>query len=70
MPDGPWIGSIVWRPFAPAPTVIVNVNVPAFQVRPRIVESLRPSTQSSSCLYEITGTPRACAAATIASAPA
>ena len=60
---------MVWRPFAPAPTVVTNVNVPALQLRPRIVELLRPSTQSSSCLYEITGTLRACAEATIASAP-
>ena len=28
-----------------------SVSVPAFQLRPRIVESLRPSTQSSICLY-------------------
>ena len=34
---------------------------------PRIVELFRPSVQSSSCLYEMNGTPRACADATIAS---
>ena len=59
VPVGPCTGSIVCRPLAPAPTVVTNVNVPAFQARPRIVELLRPSTQSSSCLYEITGTLRA-----------
>ena len=47
---------------------MVNVKVPAFQESEPMLEALRPSTHSSSCRYEMTGTPRACADAMIASA--
>ena len=42
----------------------------AAPVRPRIVEPFRPSTHCNSCRWEISGTLRACAAATMVSAPA
>src|SRR5262249_48323459 len=67
VPVGPWVGSRVWSPLAPVPTVVTKVNVPAFQFMLRIVELFRPSTQTSSCLYEIIDTRCACADATIAS---
>src|ERR1051325_10727792 len=67
VPLGRCVGRRVWRPLAPAPTVVTKVNVLPLQLRPRIVELFRPSTHVRSCLYEMTETPCACAEATIAS---
>src|SRR3954462_11736948 len=66
-PLGAWVGSMACSPFALAPGVIVKLNVPAFQLSPLNAELERASTQVSSCLAVITGTPRACADSTAAS---
>ncbi len=52
-------------PFAPAPLVMPKVSVLPFLTRLVKDDALRPSVQVSSCSAEITGTPRALAAATI-----
>ena len=69
-------GSIAWRPFEPTPVVTVNVSVlpptgaPAWlvaQTSEPNEDPLRPSSHFSSCSAEMTETPRAMAAATMAS---
>ncbi len=63
------VGSIAWSPFAPAPTAIVNPRLFPLQPMFEKEELLRPSVQSSICFVEITGTPRASAASTMAREP-
>ena len=46
-----------------------NCSTLLLNPRPAKADTLRPSSQFSICLAETTGTPRALAAATIASAP-
>ena len=61
-------GSIASMPLAPAPDAMVKPSTPPPQVMVPKVEVLRPSIQASSCLAEMTGTPRALAEVTIAAA--
>src|SRR3954466_6050578 len=63
-------GSIPWRPAAVVPTLIVKPREPPFQENPLKDEAFLPSTQSSICFADTTGTLRALAEATIASDPA
>ena len=61
----PWAGSMASSPFAPVPRVMLKVSLFPLMARLSNEDALRPSVQVSSCLAEITGTPRALAAAMI-----
>jgi hypothetical protein len=64
------VGTIACRFLAPAPIVIVKLNVLPFQNNEPNDEELRPSSHCSICNEETMGTPRDCAEDTIASDPA
>ena len=70
VPAPDWVGIIAVSPVAPAACVIVNWRELPVQEKPPKDELLRPSTQSSICFAETTGTLRLNADATIASEPA
>jgi hypothetical protein len=53
------------RPFVPDPRVMLKVSVFPLMARLSKDDAFRPSVHVSSCLAEITGMPRAWAAATI-----
>ena len=65
-----WSGSIPWRPVAVAPDADRETEGIPFHENALKDEAFRPSTQSSICFAETTGTLRASAEATIASEPA
>ena len=60
-------GTMVCRPLAPTPTLIVKLSVSTFHPIALNDEPFRPSSQVSICSEETMGTPRASAAATVAS---
>ena len=68
-PVGPLAGSIAWSPVAPAPWATLKLRRPPLKASPWKDDALRPSSHVSIWRAETTGTPRACAAAMIASAP-
>ena len=61
-------GSMACRPFADASFVTVKLSVPPLNAIAPKLDALRPSSQVSICLAETSGTPRARADVTTASA--
>src|SRR4051812_1478945 len=68
-PSAPTIGNIDWRPFADVPAVTPNVRTCELHETEPNDASLRASSHASICRAETIGTCRACADATMASAP-
>ena len=64
-PAGEAAGTIASRPRARGSRTSEKVSRPALVATFEKDEPLRPSSQSSSCSADTTGTPRSCAAATM-----
>jgi hypothetical protein len=69
VPLGPFVGSSARKLWAPVAWVTLKVRVFPLQRIELNEEEFRPSSQVNICNAETTGTPCACAEATIASAP-
>ena len=69
-PTAAWIGTMPRRLRAPALPATLKLSAFPLQARSANDEPFRPSSQSSICFAETTGTPCACADATTASEPA
>jgi hypothetical protein len=67
VPEDDWTGSMPWRPVAPAPTETMKLRALPFHANDWKRDALRPSTQSSACFAEMTGTERLSADETTAS---